>query len=246
MKMKENFGIIFIVFVLASAVPFKNLLLYGFFSTSSWLPMNMAKAVAIPVPFGYYPTPESVRLKYPELKCSNVYGVQDSEDKKYGGFPNFNSCIFLEYVNIAKKGLADRYVLSTHLTQIGHNLAKYISPPDMYVGLTNRAELLAYSEFVDRYVFLSVVWPKTNSMRLGVLATVILGLLVCCRSKDIFLAFCLGLLAVHCVGHIVTDGIESQRFVFDVEFVFFVVLAAVLGFFRNMFARRSARKSVPA
>lgn len=219
--------------VLSCAVPLKNLSLYGFFSASSWTPMNLARGAMLPVPLNYFPTPEQIRAEYPDLQCAKVYGIQDSEDKKRNGFTNYNSCIFIEYVKLAKKYMAGRYDLSAHLTQVGHNVAKYLSPPDRYWGLLNRQALLGYSEFVDRYVFLSVPWPKTNYMRLSVVMTVIGALFVCWRSKDRLLAFCLLLLAVHFSSHVLTDGIESERFVFDIEFVFFVLFSACLGVCRR-------------
>lgn len=236
-KLQGRLFMVAATLLISSAVPLKNLYLYGFFSASSWTPMNIARGAVIPVPLDYFPTPEQIRLRYPDLKCEKVYGVQDSEDKKLNGFPNYNSCIFVEYVKVAKRYMVGQYHLSAHLTQIGHNVAKYLSPPDKYWGLLNRPALIGYSELVDRYVFLSVVWPKTNAMRLAVLISTLGGVFVLCRSKDRFLAFCLLLLAVHFFGHVLTDGIESERFVFDIEFLFFVLFSACLGFCRTAVLR---------
>ena len=62
----------------------------------------------------------------------------------------------------------------------------------------------------------------------------ILVLLVCLiilyRERDYFLFSSLLTLFAHFFTHAATDGFESQRFAYDVEFIFFILLGVIVNF----------------
>ena len=49
------------------------------------------------------------------------------------------------------------------------------------------------------------------------------------KTRDKFIAVLLGIVIVHFFSHVLVDGGESSRFVFDIEFIFWIFLAMIMG-----------------
>ena len=232
-----------VVFSIA-LIPAKNFYLYDFFAASAWGPVNIAKGVGLDLPLGYFPNPEHIRKYYPELRCAHAYGPQDSADFKNVDQGNYNSCYYVEYAKMAKAVVAEDYDIELHMRRVALHALMYVSPPDKYFLLRNRAPITGYADFVNRYVFGTVVIPRNHSVRLTLFLISGIALWAFIRKRDGFVGICLLFLAVHFISHVLTDGDEGDRFVFDVEFIFFALVPICLGYLYGSIRTWSARRPV--
>ncbi|MCZ2498238.1 hypothetical protein GN316_15845 [Xylophilus sp. Kf1] len=188
------------------------------------------------MPLDYFPTPDRIRSLYPDLECANVYGIQDSEDFKQNGWPDYHSGIFIEYVKRARcPDFAGPDNAAAHAQQVVHHISKYLSPPDRDGLLTNRQNLADYSDRVGRF-FSDAPSGRYPPAPLSIVLLVASGCGVGWKRRDAFMGFRVFLVAVHLSSHILTDGHESDRFVFDIEFVCYILFAAVCGGWRKAVA----------
>lgn len=204
-------------------VPLKNMALYDFFGSSSWAPLNLAYGVGIPRERGYFPPPELLKEEFPDLKCKYSYHDQDSMIVKSNGMPNFNSCLILEYARSVRQEGLHGYDLVRHLKYYLTNTAIYFSPSDKYRQLTNRTNIESYANFVN---LLQLTLPVSAKHEIRVLPFTLLvaSILLSWSRKNLFQAICSFILVSHYLTHTLTDGYESNRFVVDVEFIFFIML----------------------
>lgn len=219
---------VIVVTVGLTAIPVKNFLLYDFFGSSSWAPLNMAKGMGIYDGLGPFPLPEAIRAKYPDLSCARVYGVQDTEDKRRNGYVNFNSCYLIEYAKIVKPTLVENYNYKTHLKIARDSSFVYFSPPEKYPFVENRARIAPYA---NAYNGLFMVAPVAGKeVRLILIIVLLLSGYFLFKTRDKFIAVSLGIVIVHFFSHVLVDGGESSRFVFDIEFIFWILLAMIIGY----------------
>ena len=226
---------IFFTFIFSIIIPVKNLILYDFFGTSSWAPLNISKGLGIPRQDGYMISPNKILNIYPSLKCENSYHSQDTRLIKGNGEANYNSCIVLEYSKIVKKEKLKGYSLIKHSKRVLSNTVQYFSPSDKYFFLKNRDSIEPYANFIN-YLQLSVpITSKRDSRNLlvhEIRFTLILilssALFYSFIFRDKFLLICLILVMIHFFTHALTDGSEGKRFVFDVEFIFFIMIGIVI------------------
>jgi hypothetical protein len=209
-------------------VPAKNFILYDFFGSSSWGPLNVAKGMGIHDGLGPFPLPEAIREKYPNLYCDNVYGIQDKEDKRRNGQVNFNSCYLIEYAKIVKRTLWESYNHKTHLKIARDSSFVYFSPPEKYPFVENRVLIASYA---NAYNGLFMVAPVAGKeVRLLLFVLLVLSGYFLFKTRDKFIAVSLGIVIVHFFSHVLVDGGESSRFVFDIEFIFWIFLAIIIGY----------------
>ena len=210
-----------------TAVPVKNLILYDFFGSSSWAPLNVAKGMGIHDGLGPFPLPEAIRMKYPNLQCAHVYGIQDKEDKRRNGYVNFNSCYLIEYAKIVKPTLGQNYNYKNHFKIVRDSSFIYFSPPEKYPFVENRVRISAYANAYNG-LFMSAPVAGTE-IRLILLILLVLTGYFLFKTRDKFIAVLLGIVIIHFFSHVLVDGGESSRFVFDIEFIFWIFLAMIMG-----------------
>jgi hypothetical protein len=209
------------------AVPVKNAWLYGTFSHSSWGPLNLAKAVGIPLKAPYFPTPEQLSAAYPDVQCAVHHGYQDTVLRKRNGEPNFNSCLFLAYADMVKPLVWERYEWRTHGERMLLNAHRYLKPPDQYSGLQNQYAIDGYRHVFNKF-FMTGPGPgfpsadQSHVIRWA-LVLIMVGSLVRWGIRRDISGVLLLVAGLHMVAHIVSDGAEGPRFVFDIEFLWFVL-----------------------
>lgn len=216
-------GLSVAVLAMTLAVPAKNLLTHHTFAASSWSPLNLAKGFGIDTGLDdYFPPPHIIRSLHPDLHCDQSYGPQDQADFKSNGEPNYNSCYVLAYAQLQQPLLRTRYDLATHARHVRWHLATYFSLPDEYMHLRNRAGIQGYAEWVAR-LQMPLGTPSGIRIRLILPLVLLLATVVAVRARSRFMLGTLALLAIHLISHNLTDGMEGPRFVFDVEFSFFLL-----------------------
>lgn len=229
---KKIFIIPILIILPSLIVPLKNYILYDFFGSSSWAPLNIAKGVGIEVKthdknYSFFPTPKMINEIYPKLQCKHSYHPQDTMYEKFNGRANYNSCLVLEYSRIIKNQNLKEYKLKKHMKNFLVNTTKYFSPSDNYKMLKNRDSIEHYANIV-KYLQLTIpIYKSHYEIRLILLIIIFLSLICSILFKDKFLLFCLILIFSHYFTHVVTDGMESKRFVFDIEFIFFILFGLI-------------------
>jgi hypothetical protein len=208
------------------ALPMKNYLLYGFFSSSSWTPLNAIMALGIKTPLGPFATPTEIKKAYPELECKRSYGLLDTEDKKTNGEPNYNSCYFIAYLNQQMPNVASEFSVFKYLRNIKRNMGAYFDTPDGYFFLTNRDKIDSYA-FAYNFSFLTAYF-KFHQIRIGCILLVLYLIYRVKKQKEYLPAILLTILTLHFFAHTLTDGQESRRHVFDVEFIFYLIYSILL------------------
>jgi hypothetical protein len=229
-KMLSIFGIL--VILVSSSTSIKNFILYDFFGSSSWTPMNIAYGTGIPRDQWYWMTPSQIKEAYPNLSCKNSYHYQDSSLTKANGSPNFNSCLIIEYGRIVSSESLPNYNPLIHGKYFLSNTAYYFAPSDKYRELTNRSNIKAYADVVN-LAQLTIKISDKHEIRILLLLILLLSLYCAIQKKDKFLILSIVMIMSHYVSHAITDGYESQRFVFDVEFIFFILFAMILKYFQT-------------
>lgn len=207
-----------------TAIYTKNLTLYDFWGSTSFAPVNAAKAVGVAVAPNYFPSPEQIILARPDLSCDRSYHSIDQAVAKQDGSPNYNSCYFLAFAQ-AQQGTAwNNYEFDKHLRRIVSHFARYLSLPDKYQYLTNRNSIEPYADIFNS-IFLP--WPirEGYTIRVGVVLLMLVMLYLLYRDRDKRMVALYAICLVHMLSHVLTDGDESDRFVFDIEFCFYIFAA---------------------
>lgn len=221
-------GLITLIFSII--VPLKNLYFYDFFGTSSWSPINIAYGVGIPRDKWYWMEPSEIQKSYPDLKCKNSYHFQDSALSKENGFPNFNSCLIIEHGRMIASESLPKYNPVIHAKYFLTNTAIYFSPSDKYRELINRKNIENYADLMS-FAQLTVKISDKHEIRILLLIILLLCGYLSLSRKDKFLGICIAIIVTHYFSHAITDGYESQRFVFDIEFIFLILCGLM---FQNM------------
>jgi hypothetical protein len=217
-----------IIVIGVSVVPLKNFILYDFWGTSSWAPLNIAKGTGTQGELGPFPLPEAIRAKYPDLQCENIYGIQDKEDKRRNGFVNFNSCYLVEYAKIVKPTLSENYDFKRHLKIAVESAWIYFSVPEKYPFVENRIQVLSYANSFNGLFMTAPVLGSEVRMLMVILIAMSIYYLF--QRRDKFLGVLIAIVTIHFFSHVLVDGGESSRFVFDVEFIFWILLAVILSY----------------
>jgi hypothetical protein len=222
---KRNFLMVMIFSLIPiTTVYTKNFLMYDFWGSGSWAPINLAKGFGVPVELNYFPTPEQINRERPDIHCEHSYRSIDQAIVKKDGNPNYNSCYFLAFAQTQRLTAWEGYEFKQHIRRVISHLGKYLSLPDKYEYLSNRTKIQSYAN-----TFNTVFLPW--SVRVGY--DIRLTILLIIASMPYFLWLrsdkrMIGLYAiciVHMVTHVITDGDESDRFVFDIEFCFYIFAA---------------------
>jgi hypothetical protein len=224
--------------------PVKNLLAYHAFVASSWSTLNLAKGFGIETGDGdFFPRPDVIRERHPELTCPYSYGDQDRPDFKSNGEPNYNSCLVLAYANAKRSALWHGYDFRTHARNVKYYLLNYVSLPDEYMFLKNRPAIGPYADGVARA---ELAWRTPSGLRLRLLIPllVLVSAFVALRLQSRFMLGLLTLLGLHMVSHILTDGAEGARFVFDMEFAYYLLLGLVLNWVHLSWQRRRSQREI--
>ena len=238
--LKTYFGLFFII-ILCLFVPIKNYLLYDFFGSSSWGPINVAYGVGIQRDGGYWLTPEELKIKYPDIKCKKSYHAQDKNLTKMNGFPNFNSCLYIEYAKIISDEKMSGYKFLTHAKYFVSNSIRYFSPSDKYRVLSlSREKIRSYSDFVN-YIQITIPLIKDYEISFLKIILLIMSLIISVLERNKFLGICFITISSHWITHAVTDGYESARFVYDIEFTFFLILGFVINY---LFSRNKIKSDI--
>jgi hypothetical protein len=227
------------------SLPIKNYVLYGFFSSSSWTPLNAIMALGIKTPLGPFATPTEVRKAYPELECKKSYGLLDTEDKKTNGEPNYNSCYFIAYLNQQMPNVASEFSVFKYLRNIKRNMGAYFDTPDGYFFLTNRDKIDSYA-FAYNFSFLTAYF-KFHQIRIGCILLVLYLIYRVKKQKEYLPAILLTILTLHFFAHTLTDGQESRRHVFDIEFIFYLIYSILLSsLYQKWLLKHELKKLVKA
>ncbi len=208
------------------SLPIKNYLLYGFFSSSSWTPVNVIMTLDIKTPLGPFATPTEIRKAYPDLKCKKSYGLLDTEDKKANGEPNYNSCYFIAYLNEQMPKVASEFSFFKYLKNIKGHMGAYFNTPDGYFFLNNRDKIAAYA-FTFNLSFLTAYF-KFHQIRIACILLILYLIYRVKKEKEYFSTILLTIFALHFFAHTLTDGSESRRHVFDIEFIFYLIFSMLL------------------
>jgi len=218
-----------IIVILCSLAPItavytKNLILYDFWGSTSFASLNILKGVDIPVQPNYFPTPEQIKNDRPDLACEHGYGIIDQMLFKQGGGPNYNSCYWLAFAQSQQGLLWEQYKLLPHVRRIVAHVAKYFSLPDKYQYVSNRVSI---AEYADRFNTIFLPWSirEGYTLRMSLFLLLLFMPWLLYRHPDKRLLGLYAVVAIHFTSHVLTDGDESDRFVFDVEFYFYIFTA---------------------
>lgn len=220
-------GSLVITLSLSLIVPIKNWYLYDFFGSSSWAPLNVAYGVGIQRENGYFIPPKKIRETMPLLECKYSYHFQDQSDIKHNGMPNFNSCYVLEFAKLVKSENLRGYEPLKHIKYFLTNTAIYFSPSDKYRQLSNRLQIERYADFFN-IIQLTIPLTVKHEIRGLLIILLIASMAVCYLRKKLFMAVCVATIVFHYMSHTLTDGYESQRFIIDIEFIFFIITGLIL------------------
>jgi hypothetical protein len=224
-SLKRNFLIVLIVSLFPiTAVYTKNLLMYNFWGSSSFSPINMAKGFGVPVELNFFPTPQQINLERPDIVCEHGYKSIDRAVFKKDGNPNYNSCYFLAFAQTQRQTAWVNYDYKKHLWRVISHLGKYLSLPDKYEYLTNRTKIQSYANIFNT---LFLPWFARDGYAIRLTIILILAAMPYClwlRSDQRMIGI-YTLCMLHLVTHVITDGDEGDRFVFDIEFSFYIFFA---------------------
>jgi len=202
----------------------KNLVLYDFWGSTSFSPLNMAKGFGIPVQPNHFPAPEQIKTDRPDLLCIHSYHTVDRETTKLDGNPNYNSCYWLAFAQSHKNLAWQEYEFKPHMLRIVSHVARYFSLSDRYQYLTNRKNIERYTQFYNS-IFLPLPVRDGYTIRISLVLLVSLMPWLLYRHRDNRLLALYAVFLIHMISHAVTDGDEGDRFVFDIEFIFYIFAA---------------------
>jgi hypothetical protein len=210
-------------------LPFKNLFLYGFFSSSSWTPVNLIMTLGITPPLGPFPAPKDIRTNYPDLECKKSYGLLDTEDTKKNGEPNYNSCYYIAYIEKYGKNPFIHFDLIKYLKNVKGHVGQYFNTPDGYYFLKNREQIKNYTLGYNLAFF--TLYFKFHQIRVLCILFIIFLCIRVYKYKEYFPTILLIIFSLHFFAHVLTDGGESRRHVFDIEFFFYIIFAIYISNF---------------
>ena len=220
------------------SLPIKNYVMYGFFGSSSWTPLNFIMTFSIKTPLGPFPTPEKIREAYPDLKCKKSYGLLDTEDQKANGEPNYNSCYYVAYLYEQLPNITLQNIdLKVYLANVKHNIGSYFDTPDGYYFLKNREQIIPYI-LTYNIGFLTLPF-KFHQTRVACILLIFYLIYRVKKDRNQFPALLLIVLALHFFAHVLTDGGESRRHVFDIDFTFYIIFSM---FISTIIEKRLAKK----
>ena len=209
--------------VVLLSLPLKNYLMYGFFGSSSWTPVNLIMSLGVETPLGPFPTPEKIRQAYPELQCKKFYGILDTENFKANGEPNYNSCYYIAYINHVMPSITEAFRLHTYLRNVKGNVGAYFDTPDGYFFLKNREQIEPYATAYN-LSFITLFF-KFHQTRVACILLVFYLIYRVNKDRQLFPLLLLTVFSLHFFAHVLTDGGESRRHVFDIEFIFYIVFS---------------------
>jgi hypothetical protein len=219
------------------ALQAKNLALYDFFGSTSWAPLNLIKGAGIAIHPNHFPAPEQLLALYPNTTCDHHYVDIDTDLKKSTGAPNYNSCYFLSFAQGHRATLFTHYRLMPHIYRMISHLGQYLALPDTYIYLSNRKKIESYTNFYN-LAFLTVV-PRVNyEIRLSLVFLCMLTLIFSIKHKDIFVLNLFAIFVIHMASYVLTDGDEGKRFVFEIEFMFYIFTAYLMSFVQRKYRRK--------
>lgn len=230
-KWKRQFLFITIVSLLPIATIYaKNFLMYDFWGSTSFAPINLAKGFGAPVELNYFPSPQQIKQERPNILCEHGYKSIDTDIFKKDGNPNYNSCIFLAFANTQRHMAWDGYDLNQHMRRILAHIGKYFSLPDKYEYLSNRINIQTYSKNFNS-VFLPLSIRDGYDIRLTILLLIVIMPLGLWTRPDKRMISLYTIFLIHLVTHVLTDGDESDRFVFDIEFCFYIFFVFLISLY---------------
>jgi hypothetical protein len=211
----------------------KNLVMYDFWGASSWGPVNMVKGFGIEILPNAFPAPAQIQASMPQYQCSKFYDLIDLSVAKSDGAPNYNSCYYMSFAKAQGKKIFTEYNFKNHLLRMVSHTGQYFSLPDRYEYLTNRQDIENYANIYDS-LFL-IVTPKAKyEVRVLLFALITVAVFFSFkRKKNRLMQVILILLFMHLFSHVVTDGDEGKRFIFDIEFFFYIIAAYILSEIRD-------------
>jgi hypothetical protein len=206
-----------------TAIYTKNLILYDFWGSSSFAPLNMMKGFDVPVQPNYFPTPEQIKQVHPDLQCERSYRSIDRAMFKQDGGPNYNSCYWLAFAQAHKGTAWSEYAFKPHARRVVSHIARYFSLPDKYQFVSNRTSIAQYA---DAFNTIFLPWPMREgyTIRMSIFFLLLLMPWLLYRYPDKRLISLCAVVVIHMTSHVLTDGDESDRFVFDIEFCFYIFL----------------------
>ena len=200
--------------------------MYGFFGSSSWTPVNLIMTLGIKTSLGAFPTPVEIKKAYPDLRCKKSYGLLDTEDQKANGEPNYNSCYYIAYINEQMPNIGKDFNFKVYLLNIKRNMGAYFDTPDGYFFLSNRDKILPYT-LAYNISFLTLFF-KFHQTRVACILLIFYLVYRVKIDKNQFQGILLMVLALHFFAHVLTDGGESRRHVFDIEFTFYIIFSILI------------------
>ena len=226
---QRTFGICFaIALVSIFILPAKNYVLYGFFGSSSWAPQNIASGVGVKFQLAAFPSPVQIRDEYPEISCEYTHDWIDIVDTVNGDRINYNSCLVVQYSKIIMPKILKEYNFLVHLQLIKENILAYFRPSYMYFVINDyNANKLKVLRSVYENLTMTI---KTGSQNIRLLFLILPIWVVgyALRRRDTFAMSMGALFLLHFLTSVTTDGRESDRFVFDIEFLFYIFLGIAL------------------
>ena len=146
---------------------------------------------------------------------------------KASGQSNYNSCLILEYGRKLKPRISKEYSLRNHFYRIGANTAHYFSPSDKYYFIREpRQKIQTYAEIFN-YLTLSLPLTPRNHLRILPFIILVLSFILFIYRRIHLVGVSLGIIIVHFLTHALTDGGEGARFVYDIEFIFYILFSVL-------------------
>ena len=209
-----------------TAVYTKNLIMYDFWGSTSFASLNILKGFDIPVQPNYFPTPEQIKNDRLDLACEHSYSTIDQMLFKQDGGPNYNSCYWLAFAQSHQGLVWQQYEFTPHAKRVAAHLARYYSLPDKYQYVSNRVNISKYADSFN-VIFLPLSIREGYTLRISIFLLMLLMPWVLYRNPDRRIIGLYAIIALHMTSHVLTDGDESDRFVFDIEFCFYIFTAYV-------------------
>jgi hypothetical protein len=119
--------------------------------------------------------------------------------------------------------------LRTYLGNVKHNIGSYFDTPDGYYFLKNREKIELYITAFN--TGLLTLPFKFHQTRVAMILLVFYLIYRVRKDKAQFPSLVLTVLALHFFAHVLTDGGESRRHVFDVEFIFYIIFSMFVAAF---------------
>jgi hypothetical protein len=231
----------------------KNLVNHGFFGLSSWSPANIVVALNLTGDDREFIAPAEALQAHPDwIQCEHQGTVDFELVKPTGGAPNYNSCVFRLHAQHLLATNKQHFSWRRYASRIQNNLLRYVSLPDTYVFL-HREPIAPWAHWYNRAIFWTaearvhlMQYSVQVQARMALIATLLVAALTACM-KDLrpgrrrALLTLLTIIVAHMGFHVVTDGTESKRFVFDIEALGFVLAALCIQTWSELLGRTRPR-----